>query len=103
MARYAVFMVIGSLVGACARSSADRPAADTTTAVVAAPATPRDSMPSQDSVLATLSHYFAKQISAESAAKVIVEYANGGGQLNFETDAELRSAIAREMKKRPQL
>ena len=57
-------------------------------------------MPSQDSLDATLRGYMEKRVSAEAAAKVIVDYLDAGHSLNAAFEPELRRAIDREIKKR---
>lgn len=54
-----------------------------------------------DSLMAILDAYSDKRVSATAAAKVIVDYMVGTGKpLNIQMDAELRAAVAREMKAR---
>ncbi len=59
------------------------------------------SVPSIDSVMTILDAYTDKRISADSAAKVIVDYLLGTKEsLNVQMDAELRDAVNRELKVR---
>ena len=54
-----------------------------------------------DSVMAILDAYADKRVSADSAAKVLVDYLFGTKEsLNLEMDAALRDAVRREMQAR---
>jgi hypothetical protein len=69
------------------------------------PPRPQDSVqtsvPSIDSIMTILDAYADKRISADSAAKVIVDYLLGTKEsLNVQMDAELRDAVNRELKAR---
>ena len=69
------------------------------------PPRPQDSVqtsvPSIDSVMTVLDAYADKRISAESAAKVVVDYLlRTNESLNVQMDAELRDAVNRELKAR---
>jgi len=59
------------------------------------------SVPSIDSLMTVLDAYADKRISADSAAKVIVDYLLGTKEsLNVQMDAELIDAVNRELKAR---
>jgi hypothetical protein len=61
----------------------------------------KTSVPSIDSLMTILDAYADKHISADSAAKVIVDYLlRTNESLNFQMDAELRDAVNRELKAR---
>jgi len=92
--RIALILFIAS---ACAPSrQAQRPSAPVADSL-------KGSVPSMDSVMAVLVAYSQKRISANGAAKVIVDRIMATGQpLNLEMDAELREAVTREMKQRQQ-
>jgi hypothetical protein len=54
-----------------------------------------------DSVMKAFNAYEAKQITAQAAAKVIVDHILGSGQaMNLAMDPALSDAVAREMKNR---
>ena len=90
---------------ACRRGS-QNVAVDTTMVFAAAPA-PRSSeaarVPSEHLIDATLRAYAEKRVSADSAAKVIVDYLDAGHSLNAAFGPELKSAIERESRKRERL
>jgi hypothetical protein len=67
----------------------------------AAPCPPRDTLtaPSRDSVIAALTAYHDKKITAEAAAAIVLHYLDTGRELNAEIDDELRAALTREMSK----
>jgi hypothetical protein len=92
-----------SLVGVATAFSDVSPRGVATAAALAirAPCRLVASVPSIDSVLATLDAYAEKRISALAAAKVVVDYLAGTNQsLNVQMDAELRDAVSRELKAR---
>ena len=61
----------------------------------------RPTVPSIDSVMTILDAYADKRISADSAAKVIVDYLLGTKEsLNVQMDVHLRDAVNRELKAR---
>ncbi len=54
-------------------------------------------------VMATMAAYSAQRITADSAAKVIVDYMRKSGRsISGNMDPTLQEAIARELRKRPQ-
>lgn len=59
-----------------------------------------DRVPSRASVLSTLGDYSHRLITADSAARVVVDYLEVAQTLNVELDATLRNAIARELRRR---
>ncbi len=91
------------LVVACSRSS-ERATVDTTLVVGVAPPRPSAAdiarSPTLDSVMATLEAYSEKRITADAAAKVVLDYVQIGRFLNVEFDADLRRAIGNESKRR---
>ena len=64
------------------------------------PSSAQARVPSKDSLDATLRGYVEKRVSAEAAAKVIVDYLDAGHSLNAAFDPDLKRAIDREIKKR---
>lgn len=57
-------------------------------------------VPSQEFVLGILDDYSHHLITADSAARVVVDYLQVAQTLNVELDAGLREAVARELKRR---
>ena len=83
---------------ACGRGS-DEARVDTT--MVFVPAPPSFSpAPSEDSLNATLVAYAQKRVTAEAAARVIVDYVNAGHSYNAAFGPELLHAIQREFRRR---
>ncbi len=100
--RVGLSLLFLSLALACRRGS-ENATVDTTMVFVAHPTPPSGqatAVPSEDSIDATFRAYIEKRISADAAAKVIVDYVNSGHSLNANFDPELRRAIDREIRKR---
>ena len=86
----------------CRRGS-QQSAVDTTMVFVAAPTRPSSQagrVPSEHTLDVTLRAYAEKRVSADSAAKVIVDYLDAGHSLNAAFDPKLKSAIERESRRR---
>ena len=85
----------------CRRGS-QQSAVDTTMVFVAAPtpSSQADRVPSEHTLDVTLRAYAEKRVSADSAAKVIVDYLDAGHSLNAAFDPKLKSAIERESRRR---
>ena len=83
------------LTSGCAPSrQAQRPSAPVADSVKAP-------VPTMDSVMEVLVAYSQRRISADAAAKVMVDRIMTTSQpLNVEMDAELREAVTREMRQR---
>jgi hypothetical protein len=96
-------VLVSALLATCGRGTAERDSVDTALVFVATPATGHDSGSEQSMhpVMAVLEAYSEKRITADAAAKLIVDHMMKGAQpINVEMDAPLRDAIAREMKRR---
>jgi hypothetical protein len=89
------------LVAACGSHKAEQESVDTSLVFVPAP----PGFPSRDqmnSLMTALNAYSKKQISADSAAKVIVDHMRSTRRsLNMPMDPALQAAVARELKKHP--
>jgi hypothetical protein len=100
----ATFIVLLAVLAGCNHKSADASRLDTSAVAVAAPRAPAssgDTVPSMDSVMKAFNAYEANQITAQAAAKVIVDHILGSGQaMNLAMDPALSDAVAREMKNR---
>ena|SRR5437867_11419412 len=100
--RVALSLSLLFLALACRRGSQNA-AVDTTMVFAAAPTPPSSQVgrvPSEHLIDVTLRAYAEKRVSADSAAKVIVDYLDAGHSLNAAFDPELKSAIERESRKR---
>jgi hypothetical protein len=94
------FIIVGALV-ACDRRDAAEGSVDTSMVFVAAPApAPADSAFSRrllDSVNIAVEAYSRGRITADSAAKVMMDYINRTHRpLNIEIDERLRAAFLRQ-------
>ncbi len=86
---------------ACGRREADRDSVDTVMVFSATPSSPQDSSHGPSKVLtATIGSYYARRITADSAARVIVDYLEIHQSFNANLDPELTNAIRREQKRR---
>ena len=97
-----VLAVIG-LPSACGRRSSERDTADTVMVFEAAPPSTLRGSASDSArriMLAALSAYSVKRISADSAARVVVDYLDAQYSVNAAFDSELVNAIKREQRRR---
>jgi len=88
---------------ACGHPKGDRGSVDTVMVFSAAPpSSPQDSGrgPSSEVLRKTIGSYYGKLITADSAAKVIVDYLETNQSLNANFDEELTNAITREQRRR---
>ncbi len=90
------------LAVACGHREGDRDSVDTVMVFSATPSPPQDSThgPSKDVLTVTIGSYYRKRITADSAARVIVEYLETHQSFNAVLDPELTNAIKREQKRR---
>ena|SRR5438034_7923072 len=90
------------LAVACGHREADRDSVDTVMVFSATPSPPQNSShgPSQNVLMASIRSYYAKRITADSAARVIVDYLEIHQSFNAALDPELTNAIRREQKRR---
>ena len=101
--RLYVGFALALLVAACGHRDADRASADTVMVFGAAPpSSPQDSnrAPSKEVMTRTMGSYSGKLITADSAAKVIVDYLETHGSFNAALDPDLVNAIKREQRRR---
>ena|SRR5256885_1738086 len=90
------------LAVACGRREADRDSVDTVMVFSATPpSSPQDSShgPSK-AVVTAIGSYYRKRITADSAARVIVDYLETHHSFNAALDPALTNAIMREQKRR---
>ena len=89
---------------ACGRKSAQQESVDTVMVFEEAPSPPRDTARQRllrDSLFAALAPYYKGRMSAEDAAKIIVDYQmRGAGPINISMDARLLAAARRETERR---
>ena len=92
--------VLGLLV-ACGRGS-DQAAADTAKAFVEYRPSSIDTANarSRDSVMRVLEAYSERRVTADAAAKVVLDYVQPGRFLNAEFDTALREALSRDQRRR---
>jgi hypothetical protein len=97
--RFYVGCALLLLAVGCRPRDADRESVDTVMVFAAAP---QDSSqgPSMNDVILTMGGYTRKRITADSAARVIVDYLQTHQSLNISLDPELQAAVRREQKQR---
>src|SRR5690242_6262870 len=100
-----ILLVTSTVIGACARRDDARSSVDTVMVFQATPrSAARESATAQSTpapLAVALQAYAQRRITADSAARVVVDYLEKSGQaVNAEMDAPLRDAVKREIRRR---